>query len=343
MKFFFLSAHNKPSGGTKVINQIVNLCREKGYKSYLVTIEDKPKKADFLNNPCGVFSLKDFKNQCKKEDIVIDCWQHKLSYQAVRDCISKTKIFWQHGTLIPVYPNFNGEEIFKPGIYSQYWNASQKCANFIKNKYNFIKISVIHPFFDDEILLKYTNYTNKRDGMLLVRRRGQEVIPSIINSFPEQKITILNTPFTDKQLYQELIRHKYFVTCDNGLHGKLLIKNKYERFFRKAYSLKNNFLKSKKWIKHKTNYLGFPMTACEAAWLNTTVIGFAMGGGLEWMNNDNMYLAKDSDINSLLAKIKEATEDSEKNLEIKRKNAFEAVSRFNKKNTWNQLTRLLNL
>ena len=44
MKFFFLSAHNKPSGGTKVINQIVNLCREKGYKSYLVTIEDKPKK-----------------------------------------------------------------------------------------------------------------------------------------------------------------------------------------------------------------------------------------------------------------------------------------------------------
>lgn len=351
MRFFFLSAHNKPSGGTKVLNQMVNLCLEKGYKSYLVIVEDKVYQAEFIKEPCSVINLTDFKRKCQKDDIVINCWQHKLSHQAVCESKSKAKIFWQHGASIPVYKDFNGEEVFKSKIYSQHWNVSEICADYIKKKYNIKKINIVHPFFDDNTLLKYLNKSKKidnRTGILCLRRRGQEALTDIINLISDQKITILNKSFTDEQLYNELIKHKFFISYDNGVRGKILIKSKLKRFIFNISRYKNKLIKkhgfySQEWIVPKGNLLGFPVTACEAAWLGANVIGFAMGGGLEWMSNDNMYLAKDGDVNSLLEKIKEAIEDDENNQEIKRKNAFKAVSIFNKENTWKQITDLLNI
>lgn len=360
MKFYFLVPHNKPSGGTKVLNQMVNLCIEKGYKSYLVINEKKAYKASFLKNPCPVMTLDKFKNKCRKEDIIINVWQQKNSHEAVSKCKARIKIFWQHGVSIPVYSDFNGEEVFTSNVYDKYWNVSKACAQYIQKKYYIKNVDIIHPFFDDDTFLKYLKKTNnsKKEGMLLIRKRGQEILPYIIKRFPQQKITILPKIFSDDQLYKELIKHKFFVSTDNGVRGKNLIptfkRNLIGKLFDFMFSckevVKNRLKKDRNlnpdkndWVIPKGNLLGFPMTACEAAWLGTNVIGFAMGGGLEWMSKNNMYLAKDGDADSLLGKIEEAINDSESNLKKKSKRAFKAVNRFTKESTWKQLKNLLGL
>lgn len=360
MTIYFLGAHNKPSGGTKVLNQMVNLCLEKNYQSRLVISEPKPYQASFLNKPAPVIVLEKFRKICQREDIVINCWPEKRSHQIVKNSPVKIKIFWQHGASIPVYSDFNGEEVFASNVYHQHWNVSKICAKYIQKKYNIKKIGIVQPFFDDDSLLKHLKRVgiNKREGVLFIRRRGQEILPHIVKRFPHQKITILPRTFTDDQFYKELIKHKFFVSTDNGVRNKTLIptfkRNSIGKLFDFMFSCKE-FVKNRlkrdrkldsfknKWIVPKKNLLGFPMTACEAAWLGAVVIGFAMGGGREWMNKDNMYLAQDGNADSLLKKIEEAVNDSESNLKKKRKKAFKAVYKFNKERTWKQITNLLKI
>ncbi len=343
MKFFFLSVHNRPSGGTKVLNQMVNLCIEKGFESYYVTAENQAQPASFMENPSPAITLDDFVNKCEKNDIVINCWQNKNTHQAVMKCSSQHKIFWQHGVHIPYDKDFDNQKIYDPNTYNQYWNVSQACANFIKKTYKLEKMEIVHPFFDDNTLLQYIDSDSKRKGILIVRRRGQEAIHDILKKFPKEKLTIMNQTFTDNSLYKELINHKYFISSDAGVNGNILTTNRFEKYSLQLTRLKNKIFGKKNLVKPMPPLLGFPMTACEAAWLGTIVIGFAMGGGLEWMTDENIYLAKDGDINSLLAKTKGAVEDSEKNHNKKRQKAFDAVKKFNKEHTWNQMTKLLNL
>ncbi len=350
MTIFLIGTSTKPSGGIKVLNQIVNLFIEKGYDSKFVLTEDYSHKNNFMENPAPTITLEELKINCKKEDIVINFWMKKSIHEFIKQCSAHLKIFWHHGIVIAKYPDFNGEESYNSKIYDQYWNVSKDCANYISKKYKIKNIKIISPFFDDETLLKYFNKRNdfRKEGILILRRRGQEIIPDIINRFPEQKITILNKTFSNKKLYSELIRHKYFVSTDKGITNKLLIKNKYKRIFLELIKkIKRHLMKKDKdknsWLKQDKNLLGFPMSACESAWLGTNVIGFAMGGGLEWMNNNNMYLAKDGNAASLIEKINEAINDDENILERKKKLAFENVKKFNKKNIWEQLQTSLNI
>jgi hypothetical protein len=352
MKIYFIGAHNQPSGGTKVINQMVNLCLEKSIKSSLVINEKTVYKAKFLASPAPTITIKQLAKICKREDIVINCWQQKISHEVVSNCSAQQKIFWSHGASIPTYPDFNGEEVFKTNVYNQHWNVSKACANYIQRKYHLKKISILHPFFDDETLLKYKKMTNNdRQGFLITSRRGQDIIPYIIQKFPRQKFTILPNGFTDEQLYQELIKHKFFISLDTGI-GHFRLSDQFQKSF--VENIYFNIDKLKKvfrnqstnkfnnWIVPDGGLLGFPMTACEAAWLGTIAIGFAMGGGLEWMRNDNMYLAKNKDLDSLINKITEAT-NNDASYNFKRQKAFKSVSKFSKSNCWTRLNKLLKL
>jgi hypothetical protein len=349
-KIFIIIPHNNPSGGTKVANQVVNLFREKKFESFLVTLEAEPKRADFMKEPAPVISLADFKKTCAAEDIAITFWQHREILEAVKGCPAAQKIFWQHGIIIPRYRDFNGEEYFQPGIFTAYWNVSAACAEYIKKKYNLPLVKIVHPFFDDQTLLEYFQKKEeyKREGILILRRRGQEAIPDIISAFPRQKITILEKIFHDDHFYAELIKHEFFISTDNGINGAPLIKNRWRRWLKKSRTDFREFFKGDdggqmSWIKPEKNLLGFPVSACEAAWLGTTVIGFAMGGGLEWMNENNMYLAKDGDIYSLLEKIGAALNDSRDKRETKKSLAELAVKKFSRENVWQDLAKNLNL
>ncbi|HTW96833.1 MAG TPA: hypothetical protein VMD74_04225 [Candidatus Methylomirabilis sp.] len=347
-KIFIILPHNNPSGGTKVANQVVNLLREKKFASFIVTPEPA-QQANFLREPAPAVSLNDFSLRVGADDIVITFWQQREILEAMKNCPAKKKIFWQHGIIIPRYADFNGEEYFRPGVFTDYWNVSAACADYIKEQYRLPEIKIVHPFFDDETLKDFLRTPNdQREGILLLRRRGQEVIPDIISSFPEQKITILPKKFSDAELYQALAKHKYFVSTDNGVNGALLIKNNLHRAFKRVRRFWKNIFAPRAagqigWVKPKKNLLGFPVTACEAAWLGTTVIAFAMGGGREWMNDENIFLARDGDVNSLLSKAKEAIDASEEVLQRKKDLASAAVQKFSRENTWQQLKKYLEL
>ena len=86
---------------------------------------------------------------------------------------------------------------------------------------------------------------------------------------------------------------------------------------------------------------GFPLPPAEAAMCGSIVIGFAMGGGLEWMSSKTCFLAKDRSYISLMKKIKEALSASDEQLDTIRENAFRAVSEFNKEHTWQQIKNFL--
>ena len=356
MTIYFLSPHNKPSGGTKVVNQFVNLCNEKKVKSFLVVDESISYQASFLTNPASTISLEIFKKKCKANDIVICIWQNKNIHRSIINCPACLKIFWHHGTAIPTYPNFNGEEVYTSMAYDQYWNVSHACAKFIEQKYNIKKISILSPFFDDKTLLtvKKNNINRKRNGILLLRRRGQEIIPHIINKFPNVKITILNQFFTDKDIYEALCTHQFFISTDNGVsNGKLYPKtilNQDNSLLQKIMNFKKRLTKSQNkikryntWLPHTTKFLGFPMTACEAAWLHTPVIGFAMGGGLEWMNPQTCFLAEDFNADSLLEKIEIAINTPKTQIDKIVNSAYKNVKKFNKEATWKKFVKLLSI
>jgi len=303
-----------------------------------------------MKKPASVIGLAEFKNTCAAEDIVITFWQQQDIFAAIKNCPAKRKIFWQHGIIIPRYADFNGERYFQSGVFTDFWNVSAACASYIKERYALPEVKIVHPFFDDDTLLEYfaKKEQYQREGILILRRRGQEAIPDIISLFPEQKITILPKTFSDSELYEQLIRNKFFISTDNGIGGKLLIKNKSHRWLKTVKRMARNIFKTEKagqlrWVKPRKNLLGFPVTAAEAAWLGATVIGFAMGGGLEWMSKDNMYLSADENIDSLLEKIKEALSAAPEELAAKTKLASASVQRFSRENTWKQLAENLKL
>jgi glycosyltransferase involved in cell wall biosynthesis len=336
MKIFLSGAHNKPSGGAKVINQVANLFNEKGYEAYKV-ISGKPYKADFIDNPAETIGFDDMVKICKKEDVIIDCWQLVESWNATKNSKARRKVFWQHGASIPVGRKYIGPRVFgKNTIYTYQWNVSEACKEYIQKKYSVDKIDVVHPFFDSETLKRYSaqRLIHKRNGILCLASRGSHYIPKIIRAFGSKtKITVIHGYYREEEFFEELIRHKFFVSVDDGVRNRPL-----KRIKRKLLSLINPEMRdANSWIVPKNHLLGFPMPPAEAARCGAVVIGFAMGGGLEWMNKSNCYLAKDRDLNSLLFNIKKALSTSEKELTKISKATYEATNKFNKEHTWKQI------
>jgi len=342
MKIFLSGAHNKPSGGTKVINQIVRLFNEKGYEAYMV-IPGKPYKADFIDDLAETIGFSDMVKMCEEEDIIIDNWQLVESWNATKKSKAKRKVFWQHGASIPVGKNYTGPKVFgKNTIYTHQWNVSRVCKEYIQNKYSVNKIDIVHPFFDSDTLKKYSaqRFRYKRNGILCLASRGNHYIPKIIRAFGSKtKITVIHGYYREEEFFEELVRHKFFVSVDDGVRNRPLKIIK-----RKLLSLVKPEIKNGNfWLVPKGRLLGFPMPPAEAASCGTVVIGFAMGGGLEWMNNSNCYLAKDRDLNSLLSQIKNALNTDEKKLLEISNTAYQTISKFNKEHTWKQICSSLNL
>ena len=342
VRVFLTSAHNRPSGGGKVLNQVCNLFREKGYESYVV-VPGEPELATWMGDPPPVMTLKDMARMCRKEDIIIDAWQETEIWEATMSCPAKVKVFWSHGASIPIGVGYVGAKVFQPdGGYTHHWNVSRACQKYVAETYHLEGIDIVHPFFDDDIMKRFLAEKDKyqRSGILCVGRRGGSYIPYIVSKFcPKNKVTVIHGSFHISELYESLLRHRYFVSTDYGVRAHGLR--------RRAGLLIRSFLKREiprnTWLVPKGNILGFPMTPAEAAWLGVVVIGFPMGGGLEWMNQDNCFMAKDGDLESLLNAIEQAINSDEGTLNQIAENAFNSVKVFNKENTWSEIVHSLNL
>lgn len=336
IKVFLTSAHNKASGGGKVLNQVCNLFREKGYEGYL-TVPGEPVKATWMEEPAPVITLRDMVRMCNKEDIIIDAWQKTEIWEATMSCPAKIKVFWSHGASIPIGRGYVGAKVFAPDSgYTHQWNTSTACQKYIEETYNLEGIEIVNPLFDDDLMKQFLAQKDEyeRKGILCLGRRGSSYIPYIISKFcPENKITVIHGSFRLSELYNALLRHRFFISVDAGVaaHG----------IRRRIILDLKSFLERKtprnSWLVPKGHILGFPMTAAEAAWLGTVVIGFPMGGGLEWMKPNNCFMAKDRDLGSLLNAIEKAINCNEDKLKQMAEAAFNAIKRFNKENTWKQM------
>lgn len=329
-KIFFTLPHNNPSGGVKVVNEFVNLCNEKGIETFLCLPASELKIASFLECPAPILSLDEMATTSQEIDYIICCWQSKIEFNSVSKAKAKLKIFWQHGILIPNTSIDVGETVYKSDVFDAFANVSYACANYIKNKYNLSTVSVINPFF--EISNKQLIEQKEKKGFLLLARRGSEYIPTIASflKLNKESLTVLHEPYESNHFINLLKIHKFFISIDNGLKYDLTIKKK---------------LMGKKlnWIKHDKNYLGFPVPAVESAQCNTVVIGYAMGGGLEWMNCENAFLAADDDIDSLLEQIGFALKLKEEDLEEILNVAYANTRKFCKENSWKQLKKILGM
>lgn len=335
MKIFISSAHNRPSGGTKYLNMFVNLFIEKGFQSYLV-VPCEPTKASFLNYPAPVIDTATMLELCSKDDIIIDCWQSDALYSATKVAHARKKIFWHHGASIPIGGGYAGEKVYsRNSFYTQYWNVSRACADYIEDTYGVV--SNVMPLFspvEPKELFSHGLPYDRRNGVMALWARGATNIQMILSRGLAKTVTVVLKGYDEKDWYDYLFKHRIFVSVDQGIVSTPFKQRLKYRIFGK---------KSHYWKTPQSRLLGFPTPTFEAALCGCVVVGAAMGGGLEWMREDNCYLAEDLNTSSLFEQLERAVNATDIELLRTSQAAFESVSCFTKNNTWNRLSELIGL
>gem|GEM_PF-1483567 len=341
---YITGASNKPSGGVKVMNQVAVLFQDHGFESYVIPA-DGSATATFLDQPAAVLSIEEYALRLAPDDITIDFWPDKRLVGIAAQKINHTRIFWQHGASIPIGGTTVGDLVFRPGNpYTQHWNVSRACADYFQMHYG-LSTPIVHPFFDAPTLVEYQQRMPvQRDGFLLLARRGQHYFPAIQRLLAGQRVTILKEPYHERDLFEALLNHTFFISTDDGIHHPTFMRRTKNAVRSLLFpTVRQDNKQKNRWIIPDGHLLGFPMPPVEAAWLGCLTIGFAMGGGLEWMNEKNCFLAADSNIASLLEKIEEACQTPKGRLDQIRTQARHDTAQFTSDHTWKQLCKQLSI
>lgn len=335
MKVFVRIPSNKPSGGIKVANQLVSLFRERGIESLLV-VNEEPHIANWMINPAPVISVDDLMRTCKTNDIIIDNWIDKYTIETTEKLNAKTKIYYSQGSTFCKNKNLIGDDHLKTGkIYTHYWAVSTDAQRILEFKYPKTgKWYLVHPYFEQDLITSLRKNIKKREeAVLCLARKGKSFILSAKLILGHKiRLDVINKEFTEMEIYELMTKYKFFLSTAVGVSPQY-IKN----IVRPFTIGKTGFVKIINPYKE-----GFPLPPAEASLCGSIVIGFAMGGGLEWMSPSSCFLAKDRNYFSLLKKIKEALSASDEELNTMREVAFRAVCKFNKEHTWQQIETFLN-
>jgi hypothetical protein len=329
-----------PSGGIKVAHQLVNLFREHNYESYVV-LPNEIYQADWLIYPAPTINISKMKKLCGKSDIVIDNWVDKDTIAETIKLEARIKVFYAQGCTFPKSKSLIGDDFLKNDLgYTHFWAVSKDSLDYLKKKYRHIQSwYLINPYFDLESVKRTISGIQRENKILCLSRKGGSFVQVSQLIFDSKiKFEVINKTFTEKEFYQLCASSKFFLSTAIG------IDNSYLKQFIKI--LLNTLSKEKKYeivryVIPSGHKEGFPLPPAEAAMCGSVVIGFAMGGGLEWMTLDNCFLAKDRSYLSLIKMIKEALSAPEKEFDRVRENALKAVSRFNKEHTWKQIEAFL--
>jgi glycosyltransferase involved in cell wall biosynthesis len=125
-----------------------------------------------------------------------------------------------------------------------------------------------------------------------------------------------------------------FVSVDQGIGSTPFWRRVQYRLFGKELNY---------WQTPESRMLGFPTPPFEAALCGCAVVGAAMGGGLEWMNEHNCFMSEDLNLNSLVQQVKLALESDDEYLDGKAQAAFQVVSKFTRERAWTRLCELLEI
>lgn len=343
-KAFVQVPHNNPAGGVKVANQLVNLLIQKGWQAYLV-VPQNVVRAQWMIHPAPVINLAQMKKLCLKEDIVIDNWPDRHTLAPVLRLPSRLKIFYCQGCSFPKSKDLIGDYFLKRDLgYDQFWAVSQDTLTYLQNHYPDIRKEswhLVHPYFDQE---QTQRVRKKIEGpkrqILCLGRKGRKYIHRAGLVFGRRiRFLIQEKNLTEKELYRLCGQSTFFLSTAIGIdnhHFVRGIKKALATLVGKDYTPTN-------FIIPRGHREGFPLPPAEAALCGSVVIGFAMGGGLEWMNQENSFLAKDRSLVSLLYNLREALKADPRELLRKRRKALHSLQQFNQEHTWQQVRKALDL
>ncbi len=335
MKVFIQFPHNLPTGGTKVANQIASLFVERGNGAYIVT-PIKMAKVSWMKDTAECISQADMLNMCGADDIVIDNWNDRQSTEAMQRTPAKTKVFYCQDTCFPTGKNTIGHAIWSPQTgYTHYWAVSECTRRMLEKRYSLTNIFVVNPIIPDAAHARFSIPLEERNGVLCLARRGPRHIAAIVSDYLEKvDFTIVSErEFNEWDIYDLMGRHKYFLGATVRPRAAMSIPR---------YLLSKLF---PKYVGGRTERVrrteGFGLPPAEAAAAGCIVIGYAMGGGLEWMTKDNVFLARDRSIRSLKEMMGRALKMTDGEAEKMRKKASNAVKRLSKDHTWSQIQNFL--
>jgi len=273
---------------------------------------------------------------CSDDDVIIDGWQLDETYNSTYVAPARRKIFWHHGCSVPIGKGYKGEQVYSvDSCYTEYWNVSDACSDYIKSRYG-VESSVLQLFAPDnpdKLYSRSLDYKNRK-GILLLWARGAWRILKMLRQISSTTVTIVYPGYSENTWYDLLYRHRLFVSVDQGVRSTPLWQRTKYRLFGKE----NNY-----WKVPSSRLLGFPTPPFESALCGCAVVGAPMGGGLEWMNQDNCYLAEDLNFESLLGQVDLALSASDQQLERKALSAFESVRIFDKEKAWSRICNLLSI
>jgi len=341
-KIFVQVPSNNPSGGVKVANQLVNLFQEHDYESYIV-LPHEVYLADWLIKPAPTINIAKMQKLCEDNDIIVDNWPDRVTTNASMRAKARTKVFYMQGCTFPRSKDLIGDNYFKRDIgYTHFWVVSTDSMEYLKKQYSNAKYPspekwyLVNPYFDFESAKKIAAGVKRKSEVLALSRKGRSYIKLAKFRYGNQiKINTIDK-FSEEQIYELYAEHKFFLSTAVGVDpNKQLIRNILS-FLRHADLGRLVWV-----ISPEGRREGFPLPPAEAAMCGSIVIGFAMGGGLEWMSPNTCFLAKDRSYFSLMKKIKEALIASDEQLDGMRENAFRTVSKFNKEHTWQQIEAFL--
>lgn len=339
-RVFVQIATNQPSGGNKVANQLVNLFQEHNYESYIV-LPQEVYQANWLIHPASTINIARMKKLCESDDIVIDNWLDKETIDETRKLKAKTKVFYCQGCTFYKNNTLIGDTHLKTDLgYTHFWAVSTDSLNYLTKIYPRVRSwYLINPYFNLKSIKQITSGTDRENKILCLSRKGNKYIQLAQLLFGSRiNFEVINKKFTEKEFYQLCSSSNFFLSTAIGINNyylKNLIKIIFNTFSRKKiYQVSKHVIPS----GHKE---GFSLPPTEAAMCGSIVIGFAMGGDLEWMTPSTCFLAKDRSYFSLVKKIKEALSASDEQLNTMKENAFRAVYKFNKEHTWQQIETFL--
>jgi len=251
---------------------------------------------------------------------------HKKIKCKNKDILFSRKYFYKSKNLI-------GDEHLKISkIHTHYWTVSTDAQKILESKYPKTgRWHLVHPFLEHDVISFVREDAEQRENAILcLARKGKSYIFfAKLLLGREIKFDVINRKFTEIEAYKLMAKYKFFLSTAVGVSPQLTRNMAKLLIGRRRVKVINPYRE------------GFPLPPAEAAACGSISIGFAMGGGLEWMSPSTCFLAKDRSYFSLMTKIKEALSASDEQLNTMRENAFKAVSEFNKEHTWKQVKSFL--
>jgi len=333
-KVFIQSNHNRPSGGTKVTHQLARLFRGHGIEAHIFSPAGEVYEPDWMSSTAPVISNERMRDMCSSLDIVIGNWPDFETSAFIRDCPAQVKIFYPQCNFFLRGKHMIGNDIFKTEWgYNGTWAVSESNKNILDARYG-TNCTVVHPYFEHE-RFQPDAQNAARSGILSLSRKGNRHVRFIAAAVGGH-MTVLRGRFTEQEFIDAASRHSLFLHTALGYQPdwskKIRAWGKYIMSLGAEDRITQVTYAGSKYDE------GFPLPPAEAALVGCVVVGFAKNGDLEWMDDDNTFIARDRSYFDLYRQVRRALSTPEPELHFMNARARQRLQTFTGERTWAEIT-----